>query len=100
MLVGEELPSQSGSKRGKISVQNWGSRKSAVLNCKTYCNKTVQNFAEFWEICGKAKTKTEDEGILKKRENGYLYDFLKQIIIFFVTKLFRILLNSGKSVGI
>ena len=31
-------------------------------------NKTTQDFAEFWEIWGnfKAKTKTEDEGILKK----------------------------------
>ena len=34
----------------------------------SFCNKTTQDFAEFWEILGnfRAKTKTEDEGILKK----------------------------------
>ena len=38
-------------------------------NCP-FCNKTTQDFAEFGEICGnlKAKTKTEDEGILKKEK--------------------------------
>ena len=36
-------------------------------NCP-FCNKTTQDFAEFGEICGnlKAKTKTEDEGVLIK----------------------------------
>ena len=36
-------------------------------NC-SFFNKTTQDFAEFWEICGNFnnKTKTEDEGILKK----------------------------------
>ena len=36
-------------------------------NCP-FCNKTTQDFAEFWEISGnfKAKTKTVDEGLLKK----------------------------------
>ena len=33
-----------------------------------FFNKSTQDSAEFWEISGnfKAKTKTEDEGILKK----------------------------------
>ena len=43
-------------------------------NCP-FCNKTTQDSAEFWEISEnlKAKTKTEDEGILKKK--GYLDHF-------------------------
>ena len=40
---------------------------SKTNNC-SFCNKTTQDFAEFWEIWVnfKAKTKTEDEGILRK----------------------------------
>ena len=45
-------------------------------NCPFY-NKTIQDFAEFWKICGnfKAKAKTEDEGILKKRKKVILTVF-------------------------
>ena len=47
-----------------FSQKSWFSKTN---NC-SFCNKTTQDFAEFWEISGnfKAKTKTEDEGILKK----------------------------------
>ena len=49
---------------------------SKTKNC-SFCNKTTQDFAEFWEICGnfKAKTKTEDEGILRKRKRSSSYFF-------------------------
>ena len=38
-----------------------------AVNC-SFCNKTTKDFAELWKVCRnfKAKTKTEDEGILKK----------------------------------
>ena len=45
-----------------------------------FYNKTTQDSAEFWEISGNfnAKTKTEDEGILKKK-NNHLHDFCSSI---------------------
>ena len=47
-----------------FSQKSWFSKTN---NC-SFCNKTTQDFAEFWEIWVnfKAKTKTEDEGILRK----------------------------------
>ena len=38
------------------------------MNYCPFGTKTTQDFAELWEICGnfKAKTKREDEGILRK----------------------------------
>ena len=79
---------------------------SKTNNC-SFCNKTTQDFAEFWEISGnfKAKTKTEDEGILKKGKRSSSW-FLSLRIglagreenqIFFYTK--RPSLWVGMSVG-
>ena len=40
------------------------------INNYFFKNKTSQDFADFWDFCGNfnAKTKTEDEEILKKRK--------------------------------
>ena len=49
---------------------------SKTNNC-SFCNKTTQDFAEFWEIWVnfKAKTKTEDEGILRKGKRSSSWFF-------------------------
>ena len=43
----------------------------------SFCNKTTQDFAEFWVIWEnfKAKTKTEDEGILRKGKRSSSWFF-------------------------
>ena len=53
---------------------------SKTNNC-SFCNKTTQDFAKFWEIWGnfKAKRKTEDEGILKKGKQSSLWFFSLRI---------------------
>ena len=49
-------------------------------NC-FFCNKITQDFAEFWETWGnfKAKTKTEDEGILRKGKRSSSWFFTLHI---------------------
>ena len=49
---------------------------SKTNNC-SFCNETTQDFAEFWEIWRnfKAKTKTEDEGILRKGKRSSSWFF-------------------------
>ena len=56
-----------------FSQKSWFSKTN---NC-SFCNKTTQDFAEFWEIWVnfKAKTKTEDEGILKKGKRSSSWFF-------------------------
>ena len=56
-----------------ISQKSWSSKTN---NC-SFCNKTTQDFAEFWEIWinFKAKTKTEDEGILRKGKRSSSWFF-------------------------
>ena len=53
---------------------------SGTNNC-SFCNKTTQDFAEFWEIWEnfKAKTKTEDEGILRKGKRSSSWFFSLRI---------------------
>ena len=52
-------------------------------NC-SFRNKTTQDFAEFWEIWVnfKAKTKTEDEGILRKRKwsSSWFFSLLIELV--------------------
>ena len=56
-----------------FSQKSWFSKTN---NC-SFCNKTTQDFAEFWEIWVnfKAKTKTEDEGILRKGKRSSSWFF-------------------------
>ena len=56
-----------------FSQKSWSSKTN---NC-SFCNKTTQDFAEFWEIWVnfKAKTKTEDEGILRKGKRSSSWFF-------------------------
>ena len=56
-----------------FSQKSWFSKTN---NC-SFCNKTTQDFAEFWEIWVnfKAKTKTEDERILRKGKRSSSWFF-------------------------